>query len=159
MCLFTRPCRARPTLTLRGQRTERIRADDAEYTTHGYAAADEGARCVDAVDGDLSEHVEVRGGPVRLDRPGKSTYHLLYMCRNHFGLAAVPQHRTVIVYGGKGQGGAGGGGGAGEGAGTGGAWWESRVRAVEGAAEAEAGGDNALRGSLRQPHSHVPRHP
>ena len=38
-----RPCRARPTLTLRGQRTERIRADDAEYTTHGYAAADEGA--------------------------------------------------------------------------------------------------------------------
>ena len=61
------------------------------------AAADEGARCVDAVDGDLSEHVEVRGGPVRLDRPGKSTYHLLYMCRNHFGLAAVPQHVDLAM--------------------------------------------------------------
>ena len=155
MCLFTRPCRARPTLTLRGQRIERIRADDPEYTSHGYAAADSGAQCIDAIDGDLSAHVEVRGGPVRLDRPGTVTYHLQYVCRNHFGLAAVPQQRTVVVYGGKGES-KGGGGGDGGGDDT---WWQARLRAVEGAAEAEAGvgadvqyaGGSALRGSFQRP--------
>ena len=78
-----------PVITLVGPPTLTIEASrEAEYT-------DQGATCLDEVDGNLSHAVEVSGQVVDLRQPG--TYILRYDCQDAAGNEAAEVIRTILV--------------------------------------------------------------
>jgi hypothetical protein len=78
-----------PTIKLEGSDVETFEASrDVEYT-------DQGAKCQDYVDGDISHNVEVSGEIVNMKVPG--TYHLQYDCQDNNGNMAVQKYRKIII--------------------------------------------------------------
>jgi hypothetical protein len=61
---------------------------DVEYT-------DQGARCEDYVDGDISHNVEVSGEIVNMKVPG--TYNIQYDCQDNNGNVADRKFRTIVI--------------------------------------------------------------
>jgi hypothetical protein len=78
-----------PVIEIFGTATETFEASrDVEYT-------DQGAKCEDYVDGDISHNVEVSGEIVNMKVPG--TYHIQYDCQDNNGNMASPLSRRIII--------------------------------------------------------------
>jgi len=63
--------------------------------THTGNYVDDGATCFDAVDGPISQNVEVSGDVVNLSKVG--TYEIVYNCKDARGNSADPLTRTVHI--------------------------------------------------------------
>jgi len=78
-----------PVIKLFGKSLETFEASrDVEYT-------DQGAKCIDYVDGDISHNVEVSGEIVNMKVPG--TYHLRYDCQDNNGNMAIHKLRDIVI--------------------------------------------------------------
>jgi len=80
---------AAPVVSLIGNSVETFEASrDVEYT-------DQGAKCNDYVDGDISHNVEVSGEIVNMKIPG--TYKLQYDCQDNNGNMAQRMFRSIVI--------------------------------------------------------------
>jgi hypothetical protein len=78
-----------PEIQIFGESIETFEASrDVEYT-------DQGAKCMDYVDGDISHNVEVSGEIVNMKVPG--TYHIQYDCQDNNGNMAVSEGRAIVI--------------------------------------------------------------
>ena len=65
-----------------------------ESTTGDYQ--DMSAVCQDKHDGDISNHLEIKGTVINMANPG--TYRVTYTCKNSRGVAASAKHRIVMPW-------------------------------------------------------------